>query len=63
VPVPEDEEEFVFESAAICLHLADLHPDAGLAPAPGTHERALLYLCALPLEIPDWSAYAVEDDR
>jgi glutathione S-transferase len=43
VPVLEDEEGFVFESAAICLHLADLHPDAGLAPAPGTHERALLY--------------------
>jgi len=43
VPVLEDEEGFVFESAAICLHLADLHPDAGLAPSPGTHERALLY--------------------
>jgi len=43
VPVLEDEHGFVFESAAICLHLADLHPDAGLAPAPGTHERALLY--------------------
>ncbi len=43
VPVLQDDEGFVFESAAICLHLADLHPDAGLAPAPGTHERALLY--------------------
>jgi glutathione S-transferase len=43
VPVLEDEDGFVFESAAICLHLADLHPDAGLAPAAGTHERALLY--------------------
>ncbi len=43
VPVLEDEDGFVFESAAICLHLADLHPDAGLAPAPGTHDRALLY--------------------
>ncbi len=43
VPVLEDETGFVFESAAICLHLADLHPDAALAPAPGTHERALLY--------------------
>jgi glutathione S-transferase len=44
VPVLEDEHgRFVFESAAICLHLADLHPDAGLAPAPGTHDRALLY--------------------
>ena len=43
VPVLEDDDGFVFESAAICLHLADLHPEAGLAPAPGTHERALLY--------------------
>src|SRR6478672_1886364 len=44
VPVLEDEQGWlVFESAAICLHLADLHPDAGLAPAPGTPERALLY--------------------
>jgi glutathione S-transferase len=43
VPVLEDEEGLVFESAAICLHLADLHPEAGLAPPPGSHERALLY--------------------
>jgi glutathione S-transferase len=43
VPVLDDGQGFVFESAAICLHLADLFPDAGLAPAPGTHERGLLY--------------------
>ncbi len=44
VPVLEDDEgRFVFESAAICLHLADLHPQAGLAPVPGTYDRALLY--------------------
>jgi glutathione S-transferase len=43
VPVLQDEDGFVFESAAICLHLADLHPRAGLAPEPGTHERGLLY--------------------
>jgi glutathione S-transferase len=43
VPVLEDEDGFVFESAAICLHLADLHPEAGLAPPPGSHERALVY--------------------
>jgi glutathione S-transferase len=43
VPVLEDESGQVFESAAICLHLADLHASADLAPAPGTHERALLY--------------------
>lgn len=49
VPVLEDEEGFLFESAAICLQLADLHPDAGLAPAPGTRERGLLY---------QWSIFA-----
>jgi glutathione S-transferase len=43
VPVLEDEEGPVFESAAICLHLADLHPDLGLLPPFGTHERALAY--------------------
>lgn len=27
------------ESAAILIHLADLHPATGLAPAPGTAAR------------------------
>jgi glutathione S-transferase len=43
VPVLEDDEGPIFESVAICLHLADLYPQAALAPAPGTHERALVY--------------------
>jgi len=43
VPVIEDDEGFVFESLAILLHIADLHPDAGLIPPPGSHERALAY--------------------
>src|SRR5205807_10021483 len=43
VPVLEDEHGFVFESAGLCLHLADLHPDAALAPPPGSHDRALVY--------------------
>jgi glutathione S-transferase len=43
VPVLEDDDGFVFESAAICLHIADLHPEAGLIASPGTHERALVY--------------------
>jgi len=43
VPVLEDDDGFVFESAAICLHLADRHPAAGLVPPPGTHDRALVY--------------------
>ena len=31
------------ESAAIAMHLADLVPGAGLAPPPGTPERAVYY--------------------
>ena len=43
VPVIEDEDGFVFESLAILLHIADLHPDAGLIPPVGSHDRALVY--------------------
>lgn len=31
----------ISESAAMVLHLVDAYPDAGLAPAPGTVERAV----------------------
>ena len=43
VPVLEDDEGFVFESAALCLHLGDLYPEAELVPPVGTHDRALVY--------------------
>jgi glutathione S-transferase len=43
VPVLEDEHGFLFESAAICLALADEHPGAGLVPPLGTRDRALVY--------------------
>lgn len=43
VPVLETEDGALFESAAICLRLADLYPEKKLVPPPGTHERALLY--------------------
>lgn len=43
VPVIEDEDGFVFESLAILLHIADLHPEAGLIPPLASHERALVY--------------------
>ncbi|MES2581865.1 MAG: glutathione S-transferase family protein [Pseudomonadota bacterium] len=33
----------LYETAAICLHLCDTHPQAGLAPAVGTVERAHFY--------------------
>jgi glutathione S-transferase len=37
------------ESAALVLHLADAHPDAGLAPAPGSLQRAQYYQWVLYL--------------
>jgi len=43
VPVLEDDEGTVFESTGLCLHVAELHPGAGLVPAVGTHDRALVY--------------------
>lgn len=43
IPVLVDGDLALPETAAICLHLADKHPEAGLAPAVGTHERAELY--------------------
>ena len=43
VPVLEDGNgRLLFESAAICLQIADTHPQAGLIPAPGTYERGLV---------------------
>ena len=33
----------LYETAAICLHLLDTHPAAGLAPAPGSAARAHFY--------------------
>ena len=43
IPVLVDGDLVMYESAAICLHLTDTHPQAGLAPAPGTPERAHFY--------------------
>ena len=46
IPVLTDSENgdwVMYEAAAICLHLCDLHPSAGLAPAVGTAARAHLY--------------------
>lgn len=49
VPVVLFDDGYLFESAAICLQLADLHPDAGLIAGLGTHARALAY---------QWSTFA-----
>jgi len=41
IPVLEDGDLVLYETGAILLHLADVHP--GFAPAPGTPERAQYY--------------------
>jgi glutathione S-transferase len=43
VPVLEDRGHLVFESGAICMHLADLFPEKRLLPPPGSVERAEAY--------------------
>jgi glutathione S-transferase len=44
VPALElDDGTVMFESAAICLQLADLHPEADLGAPLGSPERALIY--------------------
>jgi glutathione S-transferase len=43
IPALRDGELVLFESAAIVLHLVDRHPEPGLAPRPGTAERAKFY--------------------
>jgi glutathione S-transferase len=49
VPVLQLDDGYVFESAAVCLHLGDLYPDAGLIGDVGTYGRALDY---------QWSIFA-----
>jgi glutathione S-transferase len=43
IPVFVDGDLVLFESAAICLHLADRYPASRLAPELGTPERAQFY--------------------
>ena len=52
VPVLETPEGPVYESAAICLYLADLYPDRRLIPPPGTRARGLVY---------QWSFFAMTE--
>jgi len=50
VPALDDDGTIIIESAAIAMHLADRFPDKGLAPAPGSPERARYY---------QWIVYAM----
>ena len=43
LPTLVDGDLVLYEAAAIVLHLCDTHPQAQLAPAPGTAERAQFY--------------------
>jgi glutathione S-transferase len=43
IPVLVDGDLVLYETAAICLHLADTHPQAQLAPPMQTAERAHFY--------------------
>jgi len=43
IPVLIDGPLVVYEAGAICLHLSDTHPQAGLMPALGSAERAHAY--------------------
>jgi glutathione S-transferase len=43
IPVLVDGDVVLSEAAAICLHLVDKHPEAGLAPQVGTRERSHFY--------------------
>lgn len=43
IPVLVDGDLVLYESAAICLHLVDTHPEAQLAPQVGSRERAHFY--------------------
>jgi glutathione S-transferase len=47
VPAMEDEDGPLFESVALCLQVADLHPDSGLIGPLGSHDRGLVYQWAL----------------
>jgi glutathione S-transferase len=47
VPVIEDDEGFIFESAAMCMQIGDLHPESGLMPELGSHARGLVYQWAV----------------
>ena len=49
VPALRTDDYTIFESVAIVLQLIDEHPESGLAPTPGTPERAYYY---------QWSVFA-----
>ncbi|WP_125076279.1 glutathione S-transferase family protein [Pseudoxanthomonas sp. SGT-18] len=65
VPTLVIDGQVLTESAAIAMHLADLHPQAGLAPAPGTPARGDYYrwicFCVYTL-MPQYRAWFYPDE-
>lgn len=43
IPTLVDDGFVLYETAAICLHLADRHPEANMVPALGSTQRAAFY--------------------
>ncbi len=43
IPTLVDGDLVLFEAAAICLHIADRHPEAELSPAQGSLDRSYFY--------------------
>src|SRR5579863_9930893 len=52
VPVLETDDGNLWESAALCLQVADLYPQAELIPPVGTYERGLVY---------QWTIFAMSE--
>jgi glutathione S-transferase len=62
VPVLEDEHGPMFESTALVFHIAELYPEAGLLPPPGTHERAVVQGFSI-FAMTELEAPAIESNR
>jgi glutathione S-transferase len=52
VPFLDDDDGTLFESAALCLQIADQNPDAQLIGPLGSHERGLVY---------QWTLFAMSE--
>ncbi|MFQ3302433.1 MAG: glutathione S-transferase [Planktomarina sp.] len=64
IPTFKDGDKVLFETAAICLHLADHHPEAKLIPLLGTYERSEVYqwitFLTNSLQVDFWQFYRPE---
>jgi len=71
VPVLDDGGTIITESAAVCMHVAEKHPDSGLLPPFGTPERSECYkwisFILTELDAPLWTIakhrFALPEER